>query len=182
MGHVDALSAGERENLAENLLGGMDKFDIPLRELEYSHYNFDLVMDQGAYFEFKRHRMMSQTPQALTVDLGYATPSLFTDAGYEPLYIDAMEAAKLAYHELAKFNPQIASYIVPNGFNRRVLATFNLREAYHFVQLRAARNAHFSIRRVAREVYAEIEKQHPLLAKYMRLPDGETWQEHFTNY
>ena len=179
---IQNVPANKRAELAKKLLGGMDKYDIPPRELEYSHYTFDLIMDQGAYFEFKRHRMMSQTPQALTVDLGYATPSLFTFAGYEPLYMDAMEAAKFAYYELAKFNPQVASYIVPNGFNRRVLATFNLREAFHFVQLRAARNAHFSIRRVAREVYAEIEKHHPLLAKYMRLPDTETWHEHFTSF
>jgi thymidylate synthase ThyX len=179
---VQTLSAEKRAELAQNLLGGMDKYDIPLRELEYSHYTFDLLMDQGAYFEFKRHRMMSQTPQALTANLGYAIPSLITEAGFQSAYEAAMDAAADAYQKLAEFDPQVAGYLVPNGFNRRVLASFNLREAYHFVQLRAARNAHFSIRRVAREVYAEIEKQHPLLAKYMRLPEDITWQDHFTSY
>jgi len=62
------------------------------------------------------------------------------------------------------------------------LATFNLREAYHFCQLRAAKNAHFSIRHIAREIYAEIENHHPLLAKYMRLPEEETWQKHLENF
>ncbi len=180
--HIQQLSLEKRAELAEKLLGGMDKYDIPLRELEYSHYTFDLVMDQGAYFEFKRHRMMSQTPQALTAKLGYAIPSLITEAGFQSAYVAAMDAAADAYQKLAEFNPQVAAYLVPNGFNRRVLASFNLREAYHFVQLRAARNAHFSIRRVAREVYAEIEKQHPLLAKYMRLPQEETWQDQFTSF
>jgi thymidylate synthase ThyX len=56
-----------------------------------------------------------------------------------------------------------------------VLATFNLRQAYAFCRLRAAANAHFSIRRVAQRVYEEIARVHPLLAKYMRLPD-EPWQ------
>ncbi len=182
LAHIQNTSNEEREKLAEKLLGGMNKYDVPLRELEYSHYTFDLLMDQGAYFEFKRHRMMSQTPQALTANLGYATPSLITYAGYESIYVEALDAAMWAYRKIAEFNPHVAAYLVPNGFNRRVLASFNLREAYHFVQLRAAKNAHFSIRRVAREIYAEIEKQHPLFAKYMRLPEDMTWHEHFTNY
>ena len=180
--HIQNATPEQRAEFAEKLLGGMDKYDVPLRELEYSHYTFDLVMDQGAYFEFKRHRLMSQTPQALTTNLGYAIPKLISEAGFEERYANAMGAAAVAYQRLAEFNPQVASYLVPNGFNRRVLATFNLREAYHFVQLRAARNAHFSIRRVARDVYAEIENRHPLLAKYMRLPADVTWPDHFTSY
>ena len=179
LAYIQNLSEGERADLAENLLGKMSRFDIPLRELEYSHYTFDLVMDQGAYFEFKRHRMMTQTPQNLTVNLGYAIPSLLTEAGFESRYIAAMDAAAEAYHQIG--DPHLAAYLVPNGFNRRVLASFNLREAYHFCQLRAAKNAHFSIRKIARQIYAEISKYHPLLAKYMRLPAEETWQNHLEN-
>lgn len=182
LAHIRNLAPAKRIEIAENLLGKMEKHDTPLRELEYSHYTFDLIMDQGAYFEFKRHRMMTQTPQALTVDLGYGVPRLITEAGFQSAYVAAMDAAAEAYQKIASFNPQVAGYLVPNGFNRRVLATFNLREAYHFIQLRAAHNAHFSIRRVAREVHAEIEKHHPLLAKYMRLPEKETWQDHFTSF
>ncbi len=182
LAHIQQLTESERAQLAKKLLGGMDRFDIPLRELEYSHYTFDLVMDQGAYFEFKRHRMMTQTPQALTANLGYPIPSLLVEAGFETRYIAAMDAAVEAYKKIAEFNPHIAAYLVPNGFNRRVLATFNLREAYHFCQLRAAKNAHFSIRHIARKIYAEIENHHPLLAKYMRLPEEETWQNHLENF
>jgi thymidylate synthase ThyX len=65
--------------------------------------------------------------------------------------------------------------VVPNGFNRRVLAQFNLREAYAFCQLRAAANAHFSIRRIAQRVHEELQRVHPLLTKYMKLPE-ETWK------
>ena len=53
------------------------------------------------------------------------------------------------FEKLYQFNPNVAQYVVPNGFNRRVLAEFNLREAFAFCQLRSAANAHFSIRRVA---------------------------------
>jgi thymidylate synthase ThyX len=164
----------QREELAEALLSKLGKWDVPLRELEHCTYTFDLVMDQGAYAEFKRHRMMSQTPQLQTAALGYATPRLITEAGFGLQYDAAMEKAEIMWKKLNDFNPHVAQYVVPNGFNRRLLATFNLREAYAFCQLRAASNAHFSIRRVAQRVYEEIERVHPLLAKYMVLPD-EPW-------
>ncbi len=176
--YIESLNTEERAEIAENLLGKLGKFDIPLRELEYSHYTFDLVMDQGAYYEFKRHRLMTQTPQNLSTNLGYATPSLIAEADFESRYIEAMEAATESYQKLAAFDSHLAAYLVPNGFNRRVLATFNLRQAYHLCQLRAAKNAHFSIRRIARKIYAELESVHPLLTKYMRFPEEETWQEH----
>lgn len=179
--HVKSLSAAERAQLAESLLGRLGKFDEPLRELEYAAYTFDLVMDQGAYAEFKRHRMMTQTPQLLTARLGYATPRLITEAGFEDRYRAAMDQAAQTYEKLHACDPNVAQYVVPNGFNRRVLAEFNLRSAYHFCQLRAASNAHFSIRKIAERIHEELTRVHPLLAKYMRLPE-ETWQNVEENY
>jgi thymidylate synthase ThyX len=173
--YVKGLKSPEVESLAESLLGRLGRYDVPLRELEYCTYTFDLVMDQGAYAEFKRHRMMSQTPQRLTTRLGYATPLLITEAGFGSDYEAAMESASKMYEKLYQFDPNVAQYIVPNGFNRRVLAEFNLREAFAFCQLRSAANAHFSIRRVAQKVYEEMARVHPLLTKYMKLHD-ETWQ------
>ncbi|MFN8380829.1 MAG: FAD-dependent thymidylate synthase [Anaerolineales bacterium] len=179
--YVKSLKKKERESLAENLLGKLGKYDTPLRELEYCNYTFDLVMDQGAYAEFKRHRMMTQTPQRLTTRLGYTIPLLVTEAGFGSKYEAVMEAVIQMYEKLHAFNPDVAQYIVPNGFNRRVLAQFNLREAFAFCQLRTAANAHFSIRRVAQKMYEEMTRVHPLLTKYMKLRD-ETWQQVEENY
>ena len=175
LSYIASLNEEGKGNLAESLLGRLGKFDVPLRELEYCTYTFDLVMDQGAYAEFKRHRMMTQTPQRLTTRLGYATPLLITEAGFGSGYEAAMESASQMFEKLYAFSPDVAQYIVPNGFNRRVLAQFNLREAFAFCQLRSAANAHFSIRRVAQKMYEEMVRVHPLLAKYMKL-HTETWQ------
>lgn len=173
--YVESLDKGKKAILAEALFSRLGKYDIPLRELEYSMYTFDLVMDQGAYAEFKRHRMMTQTPQKLTTRLGFATPGLVTEAGFEAQYESAMNAAAEMYEKLHQENPDVAQYVVPNGFNRRVLAQFNLREAYAFCQLRSAANAHFSIRRVAQRIHEEMARVHPLLTKYMKLHE-ETWK------
>jgi thymidylate synthase ThyX len=175
--HVRAADEAERVRLAESLLGRLGLHDTPLRELEYSAYTFDLLLDQGGYAEFKRHRMMTQTPQMLTARLGYALPRRIVEAGFEVRYRSAMETAAETYEKLADWNPHAAGYVVPNGFNRRVLFSMNLREAFAFCRLRSAANAHFSIRRVAQRVAEEVRRVHPLLARYMNLPEDETWQE-----
>jgi thymidylate synthase ThyX len=176
LAYLRASTPAQRSDLADALLKRLGRYDTPLRELEHATYTFDLVMDQGAYAEFKRHRMMSQTPQALTCRLEYAVPRRITESGFESPYREAMEQASAVYEKLHAFDPLVAQYIVPNGFNRRVLATFNLREAYAFCQLRAASNAHFSIRRIARRVTEEMSKVHPLLMKFISMPEKETWQ------
>jgi thymidylate synthase ThyX len=180
MRKIDKASEPERVKMAESLLGTLGEHDVPLRELEYTSYTFDLILDQGAYAEFKRHRMMTQTPQSLTARLGYVVPRLVVEAGFEAQYRSAMDAAAETYEKLAGWNPSVASYAVPNGYNRRVLFTMNLREAFAFCQLRASANAHFSMRRVAQRVAEEIRRVHPLLGNYLRVPE-ETWQEIETN-
>ena len=181
LAYVKSLKKKERDELAGTLLKRLSRYDVPLRELEYCNYTFDLVMDQGAYAEFKRHRMMTQTPQRLSTRLGYTIPLLVTEAGFESRYEAAMESAIKMYEKLYAFNPDVAQYIVPNGFNRRVLSQFNLREAFAFCQLRTAANAHFSIRRLAQKMHEEISRVHPLLTRYMKLRD-ETWQSVEENY
>jgi thymidylate synthase ThyX len=175
LAYIGSLEKDKKADLAASLLARVGKYDVPLRELEYSTYTFDLIMDQGAYAEFKRHRMMTQTPQTLTTRLGYTLPRLITEADFESQYESAMESAAKMYEKLYREDPNVAQYVVPNGFNRRVLAQFNLREAYAFCQLRSAANAHFSIRRIAQRIYEEMAYVHPLLTKYMKLHE-ETWE------
>ncbi|MFH1183465.1 MAG: FAD-dependent thymidylate synthase [Chloroflexota bacterium] len=170
MDFVAGVEDGKRAGLAQELLGRLSEHDVPLRELEYCTYTFDLVMDQGAYAEFKRHRMMTQTPQRLTARLGFSVPRLMIQAGCGTVYEDAMRSASDLYEKLAAHDPHVAQYVVPNGYHRRVLAQFNLREAFAFCELRSAPNAHFSIRRIAGRLAQELRRVHPLLTRYMRLP------------
>lgn len=166
----------QRKMWADQLLAGRGEHDQPLREFEHSSFTFDLLMDQGAYFEVKRHRMMTQTPQRLTTYLGYATPRLMVEAGMESTYQKAMEAAHKTFTRLEAWNPEVASYVVPNGYNRRVLLTLNLRSADHFVALRSAPNAHFAVRRVAQRMASDLREHFPILGAYLRVNPAESWQ------
>ncbi len=179
---VQNMDDETRQSLAGKLFERMGIHDQTLREMEYTDYTFDLVMDQGAYFEFKRHRMMSQTPQALTTNLGFAIPKGISEAGFEDKFCAAMDQANELYNRIAKSEPYAASYVVPNAFNRRVLCRLNLRESFHFCKLRSASNAHFSIRRVARGMYEKIVEIHPILAGFMNLEEGESSHSITTDY
>lgn len=163
------MPAEDRQKWLDRLFDQLDEHDVPLRELEYSNYVFELVMDQGAYFEFKRHRMMTQTAQTLTADLGYAIPRAITEAGFEPHYRKAMDLAGRLFRDMVAWNPDVAAYVVPNAFNRRVLCSLNLREMFHFIRLRCAENAHFSIRRVGRGMFEALESVHPSFAGKIKL-------------
>ncbi len=180
--HVMGLTAAEKERLADIVCQHPGKFDIPLRELEHSALTCELVLDQGAYGELKRHRMMTQTAQPLSPAEGYAIPRRITAAGLEKIYCTALEQAATAYYELAKFNPAVASYVIPNGFNRRVLLSMNLRSAHHLIRLRTAPNAHFSIRRAIARLAEEIQTAAPLLTRLLEMRPDESWQAVDENY
>lgn len=160
---VRQLSFEEKKKLIHQLLCERDSHTIPLRELEHTAFLFDILLDQGAYYEVKRHRMMTLTPQVLTANLGYAVPLLFDQAGLRQQYIQLMEKVKEVYIVLAGMDAQAAAYIVPNAFNRRFLVTCNLRSLMHFIALRSAPNAHFSVRRLAQRMAEEINAVSPLL-------------------
>lgn len=180
---VKALKPEEKRSLAAEVMGGLDKFDIPLRELEYGSFTFDVVLDQGGYFELKRHRMMTQTPQLLSTNLGYAIPHGIAAAGLEQHFRSAMETADATYRQLAAWNPSVASYVVPNACNRRVLLQMNLRSALHLLSLRSAPNAHFSLRRLTQRMAEILRAELPLLGLYIKTEPSETWKkveaEHF---
>ncbi len=177
-----AMSVEERAQVVDGALSERGDFDIPLRELEHVTYTFDCVMDNGAYFDVKRHRMMTQTPQALTADLGYAIPRAIDEAMLRDRYGRALDQSIDAYRVIARDFPREASYLIANAFNRRALLTLNLREAFHFCRLRGAPNGHFSYRRIAVRMYEILRETHPVFARHLRCemyPSSREIEEQF---
>ncbi len=163
-----AMTPEERRVVLAAALDRLERYDAPIRELEHTSYTFDIVCDQGAYFDLKRHRMMTQSPQVPTVELGYAVPRAFDDAGLGSTYRDVIEQAIDAYHAVAREFPREAAYLVTNAHNRRFLATMNLRQLYSLVPLRAREGGHFSYRRTALQIYEAVRAVHPSLVAHVR--------------
>jgi len=161
------MRGAELDNIVRQSLEGLGDFDTPLRELEHITLTFDCLLDWGAWYELKRHRMMTLTPQPLDVRLGYAMPRVFEEARLGVRFRAAMDAAAETFDAIAADLPHEAGYVFPNAFNRRVLITLNLREAFHFCKLRSAPNAHFSIRRIAVRMYELVREIYPTFAPFM---------------
>ena len=169
LGRVEKLPAEEKARILDEYLKRRGKHDQPLRALEHAYYTFDILVDFGAFRDIQRHRMATQTPQELSPAHGYSTPPEIEALGRRQMYEEWMARAEEAYRTVAKDFPREASYVLPLAFRKRVLFTWNLREIHHFVQLRSAPQGHVSYRSVAQEVYRELERVQPLLAKYIRV-------------
>lgn len=167
MAWVKRAENAKKTELARNLLQCEDRHFTPLRELEHANFTFDITVDQGAFYEVKRHRMMTLTPQPLTTNLGYANPLAIEKAGLKHDYEACMESVIKTYQQLYGVDHNVAAYVVPNAFNRRFLLTTNLRSLLHFIKLRSATNAHFSVRRLAQQMYAQIGNVMPVFAPFI---------------
>lgn len=169
LGRVEKLAPEERARVLDEYLKRRGRHDQPLRGLEHAYYTFDILVDFGAFRDIQRHRMATQTPQELGPAHGYSTPPEIEAFGQGEAYAAWMERAGAAYRTLAPDFPRDAPYVLPLAFRKRVLFTWNLRELHHFIQLRSAPQGHVSYRTVAQEVYRELERVQPLLAKYIRV-------------
>jgi thymidylate synthase ThyX len=174
---VEEFSPGQKTDLIRAILGDKSRFTAPLREVEHASFTFEITLDQGAYYEVKRHRMMTLTTQPFTPDLGYALPATFFEAGCSREFNLLMDRCRDLYPRLESVSPGIGSYILPNAFNRRFLITTNLRSAIHFINLRGAPNAHFSVRRLAAKMAQDLCQVLPAFAPYLFNETGETWQQ-----
>jgi hypothetical protein len=143
----------------------------PGRGFESARYTFDICANFGCYRDIHRHRILTQQRQALGCLHGYTLPKEITEAGFESEFRDAMDAAKNAWEQIAKKHPLQAQYAVPLAYRIRWQMTMNLREVFHFCELRSARQGHIDYRRVAQGMYKEVEKVHPGLAKHMVFMD-----------
>ena len=169
------MAPEERWKIIGTCLNELGPHDSSLREFELVDYTFELLMDYGAYREFKRHRMQSYIPQPLTVAHGYLVPPLIQQAGLEEPFAKAMQQAEAPYWRLYKAMPAVAPYLVTHAHKRRILTKVNLRECYHLFKLRTQQQAHFSIRQVMDKALRLAVETHPQLFRYLPLRDFPDW-------
>jgi thymidylate synthase ThyX len=166
---VTDFTREQRERVIDEYLKRRGNWDEPLRALEHVYYTFDILVDYGAFRDIQRHRMSTQTSQLLTDAHGYEMPSEIIDYGYREVFEELMGRAGDAYRKIAREFPHEAQYVLPLAYRKRALFTWNLRSLHHFISLRSAKQGHASYRAVAQQVFREIERVQPLLARYIRV-------------
>ena len=71
----------------------------------------------------------------------------------------------------------MAQYVVPFSYNIRYSMQFNVREAYHLLELRTAPQGHVDYRRVCQKMHELILNKagHKILANSMKYVDHNTY-------
>lgn len=172
MAIADVMDIDDLKELIDTYIGErVTRFDKPGRAFESVQYTFDIKSDIGAYRDLQRHRVCTQERQDYTIDLGYVTPIEIKLAGLADLYESALSKAATAYQIIYQNYPLESQYLVPMIYNIRYKLQMNLREVYHFVELRSGRQGHSGYRKIAQEMYRAIEIVHPSIAKGMKFVD-----------
>jgi thymidylate synthase ThyX len=145
---------------------------------------FDILMDIGGFRDMHRHRRCTQIIQAFTALHGYETPTcgdlgpdvdILLESGVRADFQSAIEAAHAASARIASGPApeaaQSAIYLLPLATRIRSLFKMDFAEAQYIIELRSGPAGHFSYRRVAWEMFLALERQHPTLARTIRVTD-----------
>ena len=158
------------KRVIETALEKRGSHDQPMRELEHATFSHEIMMDYGAWRDIQRHRLCTQTNQTLGVNLGYEVPEEISTVGYTDQFHALMKRVEAIHAKLLTSGLENeAEYIVPMVYRRRLLVTWDLRELFHFIELRSGIKGHPSYRHIAQEVWRTMEQTHPFLAKFIRV-------------
>ena len=138
-------------------------------------FEFETVLDFGAYRDVGRHRKGFQQQQLLTTVHGFAVPPLLHEAGLAGDYEAVMSEAAERQQQVAARFPHAAGYVAPFGFLQRVRLVFDPRQTAYFIELRSGPEGHFSYRRVALDMLAHVRRVSPLFAKFIRAREGDAF-------
>jgi len=168
------LKMGEEEKkkiFEEYVSGRQNRRHKAGRAFEHAHYTFDLLTNYGIYRDLQRHRMLTQEKQLISTRFGFDLPKELVEAGLDRDFAEAMGKAKETFNKIEKKMPKQAQYAVPLAYKMRWYAKMNLREVYHFCELRSSQQGHPDYRRVAQEIYRQVKSVHPILASQMKFVD-----------
>jgi thymidylate synthase ThyX len=182
---VAGLPAAQVEEIIELGTKHRGKHDEALRAFHAgAALRFDILMDIGGFRDMHRHRRSTQIIQDFTALHGYETPGsgdlpspidILAEAGVLADYRSTIEAAHAASAQIAAGSApeaaQSALYVLPLATRLRALFKMDFAEAQYISELRSAPAGHFSYRRVAWEMYLALARQHPALAKHIRVTD-----------
>ena len=143
----------------------------PSRAFENVYYTFDLCNNFGMFRDFHRHRALTLERQLLTTDHGFVLPDEIKTLGLEKDFKECMNHTKDTFEKIRKKHPEQSQYVVNFAYNYPYFMKLNLREACHLIELRTIPQGHIDYRRVAQQMYKQINKVHPNLSQIMKFVD-----------
>ncbi|MFH1877170.1 MAG: FAD-dependent thymidylate synthase [Candidatus Omnitrophota bacterium] len=156
------FSKKEKMSVLKASWKNMQLYDSMLREFEYAHCTFNVVLSSACFGQLKRHRMATLTTQSYNPALGVTIPAAVREIGKEKFFREIITKTNDVYTAIAKEIPLAAPYVLTNAHRRRVLVRVNIRELYHMSRLRLDAHAQWDIQNVTRDMVAAAKKVMPL--------------------
>ncbi|MBI4057817.1 FAD-dependent thymidylate synthase [Candidatus Microgenomates bacterium] len=175
-----SLTVDKKRQIIGQFLGQLGAHDVPIRPLEMpGDYIIEFPgMTYGVWRDFKRHRMQFYQAKDLDVRWGWMIPPLAyeMDDSEDPQFHGSVEAIKQAlwavdnlFAEVVQVDPYAAQYAVTRFHRRPAIAKFNVREAYHLIDLRSGRTAHPFVRQLIWPLFDRIREVQPILYDHLRM-------------
>lgn len=176
LARTQAMPADERRDLMQGLLRNRGPHDaLPMAMEGAEPFDFEILVDFGAYRDIGRHRKGFQQQQLLTTVHGYLVPPLIQEAGLDAPYREVLDRAADLHETVARDHPLAAGYVTPFAFLQRVRITFDPRQVAYFIELRSGPEGHFAYRQSALDLYEEVKRVSPVLAECIRAKVGKSF-------
>ncbi len=170
---IDSMKQADLNSIVQKLAGLRKNRRHKLhRAFESVPYLFQITTNYGAFRDLQRHRFISINRQPLSDRYGFDMPPLFEETSLREEYTSLMTQASEVYRKILKHSSrQIAQYAIPYAYRYPVSALLDLREAAFFCEIRSTPQAHPDLRKIAIDMYMEIQKSNPSLAPLMKFVD-----------
>jgi thymidylate synthase ThyX len=172
LGYEGIEISTKQNDLQNNLLilrkaiENLGKFDNPINTFRLINYEAEFTISEACWHQLLRHRRVNWFYKDPSVSNGITIPPNIEESGSSELLEEATTSSEALFEKLMNENlGQVASYVVTNAHNRRVLGNFDLWELYHLINLRMSEGAQWDIKNVVGLLAKEVGKYHPNLVE-----------------
>lgn len=163
---LEVKNLQEKLELLTKSLEKLGKFDNPINALKLVKYDVEFVISEACWHQLLRHRKVNWIVQEPGIHSGVTVPPHVEQSGTEDLLRKSINESESLYQELVQENlADVASYVVTNAHNRRMLGNFDLWELYHLINLRMSEGAQWDIKNITNILATKISEYHPNLVK-----------------
>lgn len=151
-------------SILQNSLERLKKYDNPIRALKLVKYKVEYVISEACWHQLLRHRKTDWIFQEPSIKHSITIPPNIENAGMSSVLKQATEKCEELHLQLVKENlHEVASYMVTNAHNRRVIGSFDLWELFHLINLRMSEGAQWDIKNITGILANKIAEHHPAL-------------------
>lgn len=163
---VQEWSEKQKQDTIEVATRQRGPYDELIKEFRSGYaFNFDILMDIGAWRDMHRHRRCQQIQQNFTTVHGYDVPPQLAEAGLDQEYRQAMDAVRQDIELLKRKDQEASLYAIPFGFKVRCLFKMDYAEAEYISKLRSGVKGHWSYRTVAWQMKQQLTRRYPFLGE-----------------